>query len=348
MIDRRPGLIAALRRRRRRHRRRRTRARARAAGVDPRRRAQRRRPGRRRRRAVHRPLASCSGVHVDPKAETILAEGGCTWGDVDHAAHAVRADRAVRDHLDDRRRRPDARRRHRPPVARRYGLSIDNLLARRPGARRRQLRHRERRPSTPTCSGRCAAAAATSASSPRSSSAARRSPAIMAGPTFWPIEQRGRGAALLRRASSPTRPDELNGFFAFLVVPPGRAVPGRAARPEGVRRDLVLDRLAGRRRPGVRAGARLRAADRRRHRAAPMPALNSAFDALYPPGHAVVLEGRLRRRADRRGDRPPRRARLAAADDALDDAPVPDRPRGRRGSRRTTPRSRSAARAGRR
>lgn len=33
-------------------------------------------------------LARLRGIRVDPVAHTVRAEGGCTWGDVDHATHA--------------------------------------------------------------------------------------------------------------------------------------------------------------------------------------------------------------------------------------------------------------------
>ena len=33
-------------------------------------------------------LAPMNGVHVDPERRTARVEGGCTWGDVDHATHA--------------------------------------------------------------------------------------------------------------------------------------------------------------------------------------------------------------------------------------------------------------------
>ena len=33
-------------------------------------------------------LSRMKGIHVDPKARTVRVEGGCTWGDVDHATHA--------------------------------------------------------------------------------------------------------------------------------------------------------------------------------------------------------------------------------------------------------------------
>src|SRR3712207_8430678 len=33
-------------------------------------------------------LSRMRGVRVDPDAQTVRVEGGATWGDVDHAAHA--------------------------------------------------------------------------------------------------------------------------------------------------------------------------------------------------------------------------------------------------------------------
>ncbi|MGH2501686.1 MAG: FAD-binding oxidoreductase [Ktedonobacterales bacterium] len=33
-------------------------------------------------------LAGMNGVHVDPARRTVMVEGGCTWGKVDHATHA--------------------------------------------------------------------------------------------------------------------------------------------------------------------------------------------------------------------------------------------------------------------
>lgn len=33
-------------------------------------------------------LSAMNGVRVDPEAKTVRVEGGCTWGDVDHATHA--------------------------------------------------------------------------------------------------------------------------------------------------------------------------------------------------------------------------------------------------------------------
>src|SRR6266487_4370162 len=33
-------------------------------------------------------LSAMKGSRVDPKARTVRVQGGCTWGDVDHATHA--------------------------------------------------------------------------------------------------------------------------------------------------------------------------------------------------------------------------------------------------------------------
>ncbi|MGH2411840.1 MAG: FAD-binding oxidoreductase, partial [Chloroflexota bacterium] len=32
-------------------------------------------------------LSLMKGIHVDPEARTVRVQGGCTWGDVDHATH---------------------------------------------------------------------------------------------------------------------------------------------------------------------------------------------------------------------------------------------------------------------
>ena len=72
---------------------------------------------------------------------------------------------------------------------------------------------------------------------------------VVAGPTFWSLDDT---VAVMQRYREfiPQAPRELNGFFAFATVPPVRAVPGGAPRPQGERRRVVLRRRRHRRGPG--------------------------------------------------------------------------------------------------
>ncbi|MGH2956441.1 MAG: FAD-binding oxidoreductase [Solirubrobacterales bacterium] len=107
---------------------------------------------------------------------------------------------------------------------------------------------------------------------------------VIAGPTFWPVEL---GAEVLSayREFLPNAPRELNAFFAFATVPPGppfpeeihmRKVCGVISCYVGSEEDAakalapLLDALPEPLLPGT----------------APMPhpALQSAFDGVYPPG----------------------------------------------------------------
>ena len=132
-----------------------------AARLDPRRRPQRRRPRRVRRRPGDRSVADAI------RARRSEEEDGARrrWRAVGRRRSRdapLRPRRAVRHHLDHRRRRSHAGRRHRPPHA--AVRADDRQPARRgDGAGQRQVRHRHAPRRIPICSGRCAAAAATSA-----------------------------------------------------------------------------------------------------------------------------------------------------------------------------------------
>jgi FAD/FMN-containing dehydrogenase len=105
---------------------------------------------------------------------------------------------------------------------------------------------------------------------------------VLAGPTLWPLE---RSAEILSwyREFIPNAPDELNGFFAFLTVPPGPPFPEElhmqkmcgvvwcwSGDPEAVDGALAEARKLQPVLDGVQP--------------MPLSALNSAFDALYPHG----------------------------------------------------------------
>ena len=83
---------------------------------------------------------------------------------------------------------------------------------------------RPARTRTRTCSGRSAAAAATSASSRRSCSGCTRSTSSRPARRSGRWSRRPRCCARTA-SSSPRRREELNGFFAFLTVPPVPAFP---------------------------------------------------------------------------------------------------------------------------
>jgi FAD/FMN-containing dehydrogenase len=105
---------------------------------------------------------------------------------------------------------------------------------------------------------------------------------VVAGPMLWPLE---RSEEVLRAFDElmGSGPDELGGFFAFLTVPPGPPFPEElhlkkmcgivfcwAGAPEDADAVLAPMRALG---PVLDGVAEI-----------PFPALNGAFDALYPPG----------------------------------------------------------------
>lgn len=227
-------------------------------------------------------LSAMRGVRVNPADETVRVAGGCQWGDVDHATHAfgmavpsgIISTTGVGGlclggglgHL-----------------TRKCGLTIDNLLA---------------------VDMVLADGSFVTASEEENedlfwavrggggnfgivtSFLFRLHPIrnIVGGPTLWTLDQ---APDVLRwyRDFISAAPEELNGFFAFLIVPPGPPFPehlhmkpmcgvvwcytgpeeeaDEAFRP--IREFGQLPALYG-------------------VQSMPLPALQSAFDALYPPG----------------------------------------------------------------
>ncbi len=107
---------------------------------------------------------------------------------------------------------------------------------------------------------------------------------VIAGPTFWPVEL---GAEVLSayRDFLPAAPRDLNGFFAFATVPPGDPFPAEIhLRPVCG----VVWCYVGTEEAAAQAMAPLLEAlpEPLLHGVQPMPhpALQGAFDALYPPG----------------------------------------------------------------
>ncbi len=227
-------------------------------------------------------LSHMKGVRVDPEKRTARVGGGCVWGDVDHATHAfglatpsgIISTTGVGGltlggglgHL-----------------TRKCGLTIDNLLevdvvlADGTFVTASAEEHEELFWAMRGGGGNFGVV---------TSFLFRLHPisTIIGGPTLWTLEQ---APEVMRwyRDFITEAPEDLNGFFAFLTVPPGPPFP---------------EELHNRKMCGVvwcYAGPEERAEEvfapvpevgtpaLHGVHAMPYPALQSAFDALYPPGH---------------------------------------------------------------
>jgi FAD/FMN-containing dehydrogenase len=226
-------------------------------------------------------LSKMRGIRVDPKAKTVRVQAGCRWGDVDHAAHpyglAVPAGIISTTgcggltlggglgHL-----------------TRKYGLTIDNLLE----------------ADVVLADGSMVVASADE--NPDlywalrggggnfgvvTSFLFRGNPVhtIFGGPTLWELD---RTEEIMKwyREFILQAPEELTGFFAFLTVPPGPPFPEH----------LHLKKMCGivwcysgdiANAEEVFAPVRELEPDLYGVHDMPLPMLNAAFDAIYPPGH---------------------------------------------------------------
>ena len=226
-------------------------------------------------------LSGMKGVRVDPVARTAQVAAGCVWSDVDHATHAFGL--AV-------------------PcgfisstgvggltlgggigyLTREYGLTIDNLLS----------------VDMVLADGRFVTANATT--NPDLFWAVRGGggnfgvvtsfefrvhpvKTVYAGPTFWPLEQTV-DVMTAYRDFILDAPENVNGFFAFLTIPPSPMFP----------EELHLKKVCGVMWVCTGPAAKAEAATRPMRSVGkpvldhqgemPLPAVNSLFDALYPPG----------------------------------------------------------------
>ena len=275
---------------------------------------------------VDRPVGHARRRASIPQRRTARAEGGATWGDFNARDARVRPGDDRRDHLDHRGRRAHPRWRHRLPRPRVRPVLRQPGLGRRRDRRRpvrRGQRGRERRPVL---------------------GAPRRRRQLRRGDLVRVPAASGQGhlrRADVLRAGRRRRPS-CAFYREFIADAPGGVrrlprLPDRAAaavHPGGPpRRDVR--RRSWRAGPGrsTRASARSsRSTTWRRSWPSivgpmPYPALNSAFDALVPPGLQHYWKANFVDRADRRGDRGAPRARAEGAGRQLDDAHLPDQRR---------------------
>jgi FAD binding domain/Berberine and berberine like len=227
-------------------------------------------------------LSALKGIEVDPGARTVRVGGGCTWAEVDAATneHGLAAPSGIISTTGVGGLTLGGGIGH---LTRKCGLTIDNLLE----------------TEVVLASGERVRAAA--AENPDLYWAIRGGGGnfgvvtsflfrlhevgtVIGGPTFWPVEL---GAEVLTayRDFLPNAPRELNGFFAFATVPPGPPFPEEIHLRKvcGVVWCYVGD-------PEDAAGAMAPLLDALPepllHGAQPMPhpALQSAFDPVYPAG----------------------------------------------------------------
>jgi len=226
-------------------------------------------------------LSLMKGVRVDPAARTVRVGGGCVWGDVDHATHAFGmaapcgfisttgvAGLTLGGGIG--------------YLTRRYGLTIDNLLS---------------------VDMVLADGSFVTADSKENSDLFwavrggggnfgvvtsfkyRLHPVntVQFGPTFWPLEQ---AAEVLKayREFILTAPEDVNGFFAFLVIPPAPMFP------ENLHMKMVCAIVwccTGTAEDTEKATRPMRAVGTPLLDAvgpAPFTAAQSAFDGLFVPG----------------------------------------------------------------
>ena len=167
-------------------------------------------------------LSRMKGIRVDPVTKTVRVEGGCVWGDVDHATHAFGmatpcgfisttgvAGLTLGGGIG--------------YLTRRYGLTIDNLL------------------SADVVLGDGSFVTASSSENADLFWALRGGggnfgvvtsfefrlypvSTVYFGPTFWPLEEAGLVLKAFRDFIQKA-PETVSGFFAFLVVPPAPTFP---------------------------------------------------------------------------------------------------------------------------
>ena len=226
-------------------------------------------------------LSRMKGIRVDPAAQTVRVEGGCVWGDVDHATHAFGmatpcgfisttgvAGLTLGGGIG--------------YLTRRYGLTIDNLLS----------------ADVVLADGSFVTASSSENADlfwalrggggnfgVVTSFEFRLHPVdtVQFGPTFWPLEEAGMVLKAYRDFIQKA-PESVSCFFAFLVVPPAPMFPenlhmkkvcgivwcctGTAEETDAATKPIrslgnpLLDHVGP----------------------APFPAVQSTFDPLFVPG----------------------------------------------------------------
>ncbi len=220
-------------------------------------------------------------THVDPEAKTVRVGGGCVWGDVDHATHpfglAVPAGLISTTGVGGLTLGGGM-----GALTRKYGLTIDNLvaadvvLADGSFVTANERRNEDLFWALRGGGGNFGVV---------TSFVFRAHPihTVYAGPMLWRLDQAGEVLKWYQDVITKA-PEDLSGFFAFMVVPPGPPFPEPLHNKAmcGVvwcfsgpleKAAEVFQPIRGFLAPALDLVGPL-----------PYPAMQSMFDPLYPPG----------------------------------------------------------------
>jgi FAD/FMN-containing dehydrogenase len=227
-------------------------------------------------------LAPINHVEVDPRARTARVGGGCTWGEVDRATneHGLATPSGIISTTGVGGLTLGGGLGH---LTRRFGLAIDNLLeAEMVLASGEQVRASA--DENPDLYWAIRGGGGNFGVVTSFLFRLHELDTVVAGPTFWPVESAAEVLSVYRDFL-PGAPRDLNGFFAFATVPPAPPFP----------EEIHMRKVCGV--VWCWTGAEEEAADAMApmldalpepllHGPAPMPhpALQSAFDELYPKG----------------------------------------------------------------
>ncbi len=226
-------------------------------------------------------LSAMKGVRVDPVARTVRVAAGCVWGDVDHATHPFGlavptgfisttgvAGLTLGGGIG--------------YLTRRFGLTIDNLLSADVVLADGSVVTADQETNSDLfwalCGGGGNFGVVTSFEF-------RAHPVrtVYAGPTFWPVDQSVEVMKTYREFILGA-PEHVNGFFAFLTIPPAPMFPQHLHLKKVCGIMWVCTGLA---RQAEAATKPMRAVGKPlldHQTEMPLPGVNSLFDGLYPAG----------------------------------------------------------------
>jgi hypothetical protein len=228
-------------------------------------------------------LSLLRDISVDPQARTVTVGGGCTWGEVDRATgeHGLATPSGIISTTGVGGLTLGGGLGH---LTRKFGLAIDNLLEAEvvlASGERVRTSAGERPELFWALRGGGGNFGVVTSFTFRLHEVGT----VVAGPTLWSLDDAAEVLSAYREFIG-NAPRELNGFFAFLSVPPGEPFP----------EELHLRKVCGivwcyvgNESDAAAAMAPLLDAvpEPLLHGAAPMPFadLQGAFDGVYPPGH---------------------------------------------------------------